>query len=159
MSNGGFLNEKEISTLNMLEEASIDKKFMLLTFENLFAFFFSKVINPHRKCEMYLDLRNKQSQVKDKREKAVFKASINILDGKNLTAQLKNLDLTDIHETALYVGHILGEYLYESIFTKAKKIDIVNDFLKVEYTEFSFKRTLNLLLKDTPYQEHLKRYF
>lgn len=154
-----FLSESEISTLNVLEEESDEKKFMLITFENLFAYFFSKVINPHRKCEMYLDLRNKHSQTNNKQEKAIFKSSINILDGKNLSSELKNLSLIEIHESALFVGHILGEYLYESIFTKTKKIDIVNDFLKVDYTEFSFKRTLNLLLKDTAYKEHLKRYF
>lgn len=154
-----YLEENNIQTMNILESKSSEDKFIFFAFEGLFAFFFSKVMNPHRKCEMYLDLRTKASHTENLTDRKVFSSAANILDGKSLSLNLEEFNLIDIYETALFTGHILGEYLYENLFNRNKNINIETDLFQSELNQFSFKKLLKLLLQDIPYQEHQKRYF
>jgi hypothetical protein len=154
-----FLKQSEPKTINMLSDTDKVNKFILFTFESLFAFFFSKVMNPHRKCELYLDIRKKASLEENSKLKDIYKSTADILDGQNLTDSLVNFTNYQTHQTAMYIGHILGEYLYESIFYQKKSIDIESDLLRAKINEFSFQKIRLLLLKETNYKEHQKRYF
>ncbi len=154
-----FLNKNNNDAYTILAGNSQEQKFVHLVLESLFAFFFSKVINPHRKCEMYIDLRNSQGLTKVEQTKKILTAAINSLDESDLEGNFKGFHIETIHESALFVGHILGEYLYEHVFTKSKKINLEADFLNTTPDNFSFQRIKKLLLKDNPYKTHQKRYF
>lgn len=154
-----FLNKKNNNAYSILTSKSQEQKFVHFVLESLFAFFFSKVINPHRKCEMYIDLRNSQAQTNDEHAKKILTMSIHSLDQSELEGNLKGFHTSTIHESALYVGHILGEYLYEHVFTKSKMINFEKDFLNTSPDNFSFQRIKKLLLKNTNYKTHQKRYF
>lgn len=154
-----FLNKNNNIAYTILSEKTQEEKFVHFVLESLFAFFFSKVINPHRKCEMYIDLRSFQSKAKTPRDKAIYSAAISSLDESSLEGLFKDFHVATIHETSLFVGHILGEYLYEDVFTKSKKLNLENDFLNTTPDNFSFQRLKKILLKSNPYKTHQKRYF
>jgi hypothetical protein len=154
-----FLNQNNRNAFEILNDGSQEEKFVHFTLESLFAFFFSKVINPHRKCEMYIDLRHFQAKAEHDHKKKVIKAAIESLDDSSLQGKFKNFHLHTIHESALFVGHILGEYLYEHVFNLNKAINLESDFLNTTPDNFSFQRVKKILLKGTPYKKHQKRYF
>ncbi len=154
-----FFQKKNSPVKNILKDGSNSDQFLLFCLEGLFGFFFSKVINPHRKCEMYLDLRQKVSVGEEVSSKNLSHIAADILDGESLKTALESLNLSRIHEVSLHVGHILGEYLYENIFNQKKSVDLENDFLNTNLCEFQFSKMKSILLKDIPYQEHQKRYF
>jgi uncharacterized iron-regulated protein len=149
-------NQLAVATFNSEKKAD---KFILFCFESLFAFFFSKIINPHRKCEMYLDLRFKYSTVESSNKKKLYAIAADILDGQDLEGALEGLNLKRVHGVSLHVGHILGEYLYEGIFNQKKVINLEESFFKHQLSEFQFQRIRTLLLKNTNYKDHQKRYF
>lgn len=154
-----FLNKNGHNAYSILSDDNQEQKFVHFALESLFAFFFSKVINPYRKCEMYIDLRNFQGKAKVEHEQKILTAALDSLDKNHLDGHFKGFHISTIHETALYVGHILGEYLYEYVFTRNKKINLESDFLNTTPDNFSFQRIKKILLKDNPYKTHQKRYF
>ena len=154
-----YLNKNGCSAYEILNSKSQEERFVHFTLESLFAFFFSKVINPHRKCEMYIDLRNFQAKAQNEHKKKVIKASIESLDESSLTDKFHGFHIHTIHESALFVGHILGEYLYEHVFNSNKTLNLESDFLNTNPDDFSFQRIKKILLKGNPYKKHQKRYF
>lgn len=154
-----FLNKSKVQTKSILIEDEKVNKFILFAFESLFAFFFSKVMNPHRKCDMFLDIRIKCTHEKNEKLKSIYNSTTQILDGESLETSLKGFTNFQTHQSAMYIGHILGEYLYESLFHQGRSIKIEEDLLMAKINEFSFQKVRLLLLKNTNYQEHQKRYF
>ncbi len=154
-----FFKKQNEKTATILTQKTQTNRFILFSIEALFAFFFSKVINPHRKCEMYLDLRSQFSNQTDELTKKLYSIAADILDGMDIETSLKGLDLSEVHEISLHVGHILGEYLYENIFNQKKNLNIEGDFLVTKISEFQFNKIKSILLKDTHYKTHQKRYF
>jgi uncharacterized iron-regulated protein len=147
-----ILTKKNIFTHDILNTKSNQKKFLLFCYEAIFAYFFSKIINPHRKCEMYqelLQLENKEAQI-----------AIAILDdGKKIAPHLKYCSLQVIHQCALYVGHILGEYLYFKMTKQKTPIHFKAFFQSIEITPKHFHQTKKNLLSELNYKKHFKRYF
>lgn len=144
-----FLTQNNISSFEILNSKSSTKKFLLFCYEAIFAYFFSKIINPHRKCDMYQDLSRKNTDYTVK--------AINILEGQKVSQAVTGVKMKDYYEVALYVGHILGEYLYQKANQKQayRKIDLyMNDI-----SETHFLTLRDLILKDEDYQVHSKRYF
>ena len=118
----------------------------------MYGYFFSKIINPHRKCDMYKDL--KRSSNNNKLKKTVT----DLLDNKDIQQCLKGLKLNSIYEISLYMGHILGEYLYISISSQG-----TDKFADIVYTPnlsiIDFQNTKERLIGSQNYKEHYKRYF
>lgn len=154
-----FLNRNQQQALDILTTKSQEEKFVHFTLEALFAFFFSKVINPHRKCDMYIDLRNQYAQAGDEYKRKVLLTSIECLDESSISSKFHNFRLSTLHDTALLVGHILGEYLYAHVFNKNSKLNFEKDFLNSTPNEFSFLRIKKILLSNISYKKHQKRYF
>ena len=154
-----FLNQNGKNAYDILTSKSQEEKFVHFTLEALFAFFFSKVINPHRKCDMYIDLRNNYAKADDQISQEIFITALECLDEASLNGKFLNFKLSTLHDTALYVGHILGEYLYEHVFSKSTKLNFEQDFLNTSPDNFSFQRIKKILLKGTSYKKHQKRYF
>tara|TARA_Y100000780_G_scaffold232595_1_gene268757 strand:- start:58217 stop:59746 length:1530 start_codon:yes stop_codon:yes gene_type:complete len=128
----------------------------LFILENMYAFFFSKIMNPHRKCEMYWNLK----RVFNARGDKTVKASLQVLDGEDLTTTIKSLSLFEIHQVAQYVGHIFGEYIYLRLFhMEENELKLQTDFLDKGYETKSFEQIRKTLLDGLDYKSHKKRYF
>lgn len=154
-----FLLNQKVDALKILSSRGVDR-FILLTYESIFAFFFSKVINPHRKCEMYQDLmRKKRSTQTSKKMQSIFMTTIEVLNGKDLKIILRGKNLTHLHEVSKLVGHILGEYLYLSVFEKSDKTVISKMLTNQSLNVKSFKNIRKVLLENFDYKNHIKRYF
>lgn len=154
-----YLSKQDINPLQILNARGINR-FILLTYEKIFAFFFSKVINPHRKCEMYQDLmKKKRSSNITNAEKIIYSCAIEILNGKDLKIILRGKRLTQLNEISQFVGHILGEYLYLRVFEQGE-LTLLSDFLiKQPINGQSFKSVRKVLLEEFEYKAHIKRYF
>lgn len=154
-----YLSKNQIDTLRILKSTS-SEKFVLMTFEKVYAFFFSKVINPHRKCEMYQDLmRHKRNKHTSKSERVIFESAIEVLNGKDLKIILRGKRLTQLHEVSQFVGHILGEYLYLKVFEQGKITLLTNFLINQDVSLNSFKKVRKMLLDNFEYKTHIKRYF
>lgn len=145
-----FLRQNHIDTAEILSSKSPSKKFFLFCFEAIFAYFFSKIINPHRKCDMYQDIKQGQ-------RKADYLALSILNDKDRVPKLLRGNKMKDYHRAAHTVGHILGEYLYRKANSKTnyRKINLVINNI----SEAQFTRIKRELLGDESYQEHSKRYF
>lgn len=141
----------EDSKLEAEDKESIFYRSLL---ECMHAFFFSKIMNPHRKCDMYYDLR----QSLDANDPARA-ASVLALDGGAASEFLKRLSLTESHTAAEICGHIFGEYLYIKTFDQEGIKTFSEDFMDLSFDADSFQRTREKLLKGVDYKEHKKRYF
>lgn len=155
-----------------LQESGTVDFFTLFTFEHMYGYFFSKLMNPHRKCEMYWNLQAKLTSTEtsaESSEKAnCLQACLSILDGHKPKEALKELSLIEIHMVSQFIGHIYGEYLYtklslfgESIGGKflKRKLDFKKDILSIPVSEQGLSKIRGILLEDMNYRQHKKRYF
>lgn len=128
----------------------------LFILESMYAFFFSKIMNPHRKCEMYWNLKKSFHTTGNK----AMEASLKILDGEDLSETIRAYSLFDIHQMAQYVGHIFGEYIYLRLFQMDEsELKLQEDFLDKGLNAQTFDTIRKILLKDLDYKSHKKRYF
>ena len=131
--------------------------FVYFCFDSMYSYFFSKIINPHRKCDMYADIFSKKSEGDGKEKHR--KLSMQFLDSDNIDFLAKNMTLIGIYECSLIVGSILGEYLYRSLTVEDDHHDLRSSFLKVSMTSENFLHLRNKILKGRDYKFHSKRYF
>ena len=123
----------------------------------MYAYFFSKIINPHRKCEMYHDLKTGFNQSAS--DYAVNQTVLRVIDFDDMAEVLSDKDLPYIYESALLTGHIFGEYLYRLVSLGGQNPFFLKDILHKNISIKSFKMVRELLLKNQDYQSHNKRYF
>ena len=136
------------------------ERFVLMTYEAMFAFFFSKVINPHRKCEMYQDLKKrKRAKTISISQKKMYEICIDILNGKELKYLLRGKRVKQLHLLSLFVGHILGDYLYQKVFEYGEAQILTEEIFNKKIGIESFKKLRKRLLFDFDYKNHEKRYF
>lgn len=153
-----YLVKKNIFAVDILSSKSLNKKFVLFTFEALYAYLFSKIINPHRKCDMYKDLVfSLKRQDKTKNMQAINLA-IKVLNSEDLKGLLKGSKIFDLYEASLYVGHILGEYLYDDLQTMSDMSLESKDF-NTQVTERYFYQLKNKILGKRDFKNDFKRFF
>lgn len=157
-----FLQKSDIEALDVYNRKTKEDHFILCSLEAMFAFFFSKVINPHRKCDMYLDLIQKQNILESENDKSVIKTAIQVINGHDCTLLFKGKRLKYIQQSSLYVGHILGEYLYDHVLKASKKeikCDMLTKSLHTSIDLFSFQKIKHQLLENQDFKNHRKIYF
>lgn len=128
-------------------------KFVVLCLEAIYAYFFSKIVNPHRKCDLYGDIE-KNNNTKASDELAL---AMEIIDSQNIK-DIPPRKLSTLYEASLIVGHILGEYFYQSLASKDNDLN-KDDLIKTQITPESFHHLKNLILQNKDYKKHQKRYF
>lgn len=146
-----YFEKKNLNSLSALTDSKTASFFTLHVWEGVFAYFFSKIINPHRKCELYLDFK-KSNTPKDK-------ILLNLFTAKTFPKSLEDRDKMLVFEVANRFGHVLGEYLYQKEIDKNDS-SLLHDTLS--FLSFNFEDLTNqrdLILKDVDYQRHQKRYF
>jgi hypothetical protein len=154
-----FLGAENNVAIETLNSKSNQNKFFLFTFENMFGYFFSKIINPHRKCEMYKDLKRMSTSSKDENSKRILEKSLLLLDRDRFSSILAGMPLKDIYEISLNVGHILGEYLYLNYSKGNKQSFDQTQFFNIKINQKEFCKVRKELLKNQLYQDASKRYF
>lgn len=150
-----FLEKNKVDTYSILKSRSNIKKFLLFTYESMFAYLISKIINPHRKCEMYNDILDNYNKDPNKRGEIV----LNFFNNDPLGETLKSQKLIDIYSSALDIGHILGEYFYIKLNSKTSSIKLKKILLNIDLSPAQFEFNSNQILKDFQFREHNKRYF
>jgi len=152
-----YLDKFKVETAPIIYGQDKAKCFTLFTFEAMYAYFFSKVINPHRKCNMYLDYKDQLK--KDKAVHEVISQTLNVLDDKDISEVFNESEMISLFETALNIGHIFGEYLYMSIFELTLKESIETTFMKKSIDKKSFNDVKELLFFNREIKKDRKRYF
>lgn len=154
------LSSSNSSPLEILTEGSQTERYILFLYEAMLGYFFSKVINPYRKCDMYKNLKKRAN---DKKISAIELTTLTLametIDNKDLKIATRRKKLDKLHAAAILAGHILGEYLYFRIIEKNKK-NLLEEILEnLEISEKSFKSLRKILLEDIQYKNHIKRFF
>ncbi len=146
-----YLEKKGLNALSVFSSNKKDSFFTLITLEAILAYFFSKIINPHRKCDMYLDYQRAS-------ETKITKNILNLFETKNFSS-IEKLTLEEIYEVATPFGHILGEYLYlrEAHEKSTSALQELLDNLSFHFEDFISIR--DKILKPFEYEKHQKRYF
>jgi len=134
-------------------------KFSSIALDSMFAYFFSKVINPHRKCDMYMDLQKKYKESDFLLEKQFLKLAIDSLDKNFSKISLDGHKLETIYEAAILNGHILGEYLYRKFTSKGVKQSLHEYFKDLKISSEYFESIKKKLLPLKEFRSHQKRYF
>ena len=147
-----YLKINEVNRLDILQSKSTQQKVILYTFQAMYAFFFSKIINPHRKCMMYKDLENLK-------EDRLAQKAIQVLNQDNFSKIATKIGHVESYLLGEYLGHILGEYLYDYSLTYNHKINLEKDFLMLSPVKVSLERVMSVLLSGKDYKNHAKRYF
>ena len=145
---------KGIDPFEIIQSRSKINKFTLFVLEAMAAYFFSKVINPHRKCDMYLDYLEHQNS------NPISRSVIELLDGASMSKELKGKSLEEMYEIGIRIGHIYGEYLYLGTRDELPlSFGLKDVFEKIHVTQNSFNRIRKYVRKEINYKEHQKRMF
>jgi hypothetical protein len=154
-----FLKKNFISATDAFNKGP-NSRFALMTLEQMFSYFFSKIFNPHRKCDMYIDLKYQLENSKfSQLDKHGVKKTIEILDKpKEIKSILKGQRIHHHHLISKRFGKILGELLYEKVAYEQKK-DFDNIFNQVNLSFNSFEKFVLDLLKNKRYKMKRKRFF
>lgn len=154
-----YLNKNQIDVLSVLNSKSSTQKLILFTLESMCAFFISKIINPHRKCDMYKDLKKKLNSGNIKKvDEKILTCVLNILKGKNITTEVTGAKVSQLYEVSLFLGHILGEYLYLHM-NKSNQSFFNHNIKAVSLEKKYFDTLLKNILKNIDFKNHYKRYF
>jgi len=150
------IKQKQLDIFNQQDNSLI---FSSIALDSMFAYFFSKIINPHRKCDMYMDLQQNYKESEFLIEKQFIKLSIESLDKDFSDLQLNGLNVETIYEAALIHGHILGEYLYRTFVSKKIKSNLQDYFKNLEISSQYFQTLRQKLIPLKEFRSHQKRYF
>lgn len=154
-----YLDHVEIDTSKIIYGKDNFKLFTLFTYEAMYAYFFSKVINPHRKCNLYQDYKELLQTTPDADHREELSAILKMLELDKKNDLLEGKNFYEIHQIALAIGHIFGEYLYSAIYNLSFKIQIESQFIKNPIDENSFYEIKQTLLGSRNFKEDRKRYF
>jgi hypothetical protein len=133
-------------------------KFLLYqTFKYAHSYYISKIINPYRKCDLYLDVRRK------KYKKKVSLLFFEMVDSPKPPKKiLDEMKLIDIFYCSKMIGYFLGEYLFEAL--KGKNQKQIYDtlslyFYQKSFTQKKFLQLRDFVLSNVDYQNQGKRFF
>lgn len=144
----------EINPEKIIEKNDSMQILCFYTQQYLFAYFFSKVINPHRKCDMFVDLTQKNSLLDDQ-----IKDGITSFFEHRVKSVMTQFDITQLLQISRFSGHILGEYLYQIVTDVKQHIDINDYLLHLDTDLKSFSHLMEILLKSSDYKNDKKMYF
>lgn len=159
------IRKKNINYESILMEAHLEKKFILFLKQSSIGYLASKVINPFRKCDLYLDFKEKFTYSQgDKETLEVYESLINIIeaegceDFKNLLVKKSHLH---IYEVARKLGFYFGEVLYEDFLIRgSEKYGEVFQYLNNDVcTYHTFWSTLRILIPRESFNRQKKRMF
>ena len=110
----------EGSWSNHLKELNQENRFLVFFNQSLFAYFCSKIINPYKKCDRYLDIKGKEKiKLNDHVNRTM---ALNILERKfSLPRCLKGAKLIHVYTSAQVTAHYLAEVIFDSMVKEGVK--------------------------------------
>jgi hypothetical protein len=140
-----------------IEKGKAPDRFCLFALEALWAHFFSKVFNPHRKCDLYLDLKGKIKSL------PALDKGLDVLNAGKFD-KLKGMRLFSLYQVATPIGHLLGEHLYEQFVDKMTdqnsiSIDQIQEMFQMTPSVKSFNEIRSILLSSKRYKTRRKGLF
>lgn len=147
-----------------------DKSLFFLRFcqQNLIGYFSSKLINPYRKCDMYVNFKQSLEGTElSPKERINAQLFVDILDKKDSLEELQALldaqDSITLFYVGRFLGKFLGEVLYLRIFNEKKlllRYEELKDRLFISQANLeNFLAFSNLILPGDSYKELRKRSF
>ncbi|MBF0360789.1 MAG: ChaN family lipoprotein [Oligoflexia bacterium] len=163
-------NENNQSIGIYLEDKFIEKdrtkRFLAFFQMSMISYFCTKIINPHRKCDMYLDIINNlklPNSKFSKRHKKYHLLSLSIINNNvDLNQLFKDHSLCAYYQVSQIVGHFFSELLFEKMCNidyefSIKFIKIILFTKVIDYEIFIYLK--DLLLVDLTYKKTQKREF
>ncbi|MGK0368012.1 MAG: hypothetical protein ACI9QD_001152, partial [Thermoproteota archaeon] len=159
-----YLKNSGIRPNNILTSRKNDQKFILFVYEHMFAYFFSKIFNPHRKCDLYIDIKQKMVDKNvSKREIEHHQFCLDIIDDKiDISTAVQGISLKKLYLAGKTIGQFMGDYFYEYINNPQNKITkhiLEEEFLSVKINKGYFKSLKKKLLNGETYRMQKKRFF
>ena len=158
------IRKQDINYESVLMKEGLDHKFVLMVKQNTMGYLASKVINPFRKCDRYLDFKEKGSSDLSPEQLKVYQSLLKIIDSDGtlpFKEQLETRSLYFAYECARRLGFYLGDILYEDFLIKNSPLyrELFKFLLNntVEYCQFY--DFLRILLPEGRYGDHKKRMF
>ena len=124
--------------------------------QHFFAHFFAKIINPHIKCDLYINLIYHKKYAHN-HETSLYETAIKLIDGKR-PSKLKSFATKDLYKLSQLVGHYLAEYFYQNW---ANQLELILDgqfLIPKNHNDFVKFRT-HCLQHHPQYQQDIKRAF
>ncbi len=159
------IRKKNINYESILMDKSLAKKFVLIVKQNTMGYLASKVINPFRKCDLYMDLKEKNNNpLLPSDQKIVISTMINIIedDGTSELSQLmEKKSLFHAYECARKLGFYFGEIVYEDFLIKghSEYKELFSYLTNDQCSYDSFYDLLRKLLPIDKYPLQKKRLF
>jgi len=150
----------------LLGRKQVDK-FLFLLYQCMMAYFSSKLINPYRKCDLYVDMEEHlKNRYTPKAKKENIGLAIEIINHKklhdnSLKEVLRGSPLKKLYAAAKALGYFMGDVLYSNFYKNGdeKLTDILEILLTPNYDEDNFYKLHKLLLNDDDLGKYKKRFF
>jgi hypothetical protein len=151
------------SSLEIYKGKKKENILILLIFEHMYAYFFSKIFNPHRKCDLYIDLKQKL-KMKDlpKTELKTITRCLEIIDGKSIVDAANEIKQKEYVLLAKYLGQYIGDYFYNYVNNPINRItrdSLERDFLSLNVSEKSYQHIFKKVVPMGMHRMHKKRFF
>lgn len=124
------------------------------------AYLSSKVINPHRKCDLYLDLvEQAQAQVLKPEERELHRLTLKLIDHPSRLSQLPQ-ELYQCYHLARSCGHFYAESFFEKVQQHKISFSQIPHLLSLSSQKKDLLIIFNTsILKNQSYQKKRKRFF
>ncbi len=152
---------------NKFKQKSIFKDklsfFSFFVLQHAHSYFISKIINPYRKCDLYLELEEKCLTTENKEIREQYQETLNLLDKTKAHKKIiSKFDYTGIYYISKNIGYLLGEHFFTQM-RENKLENLIENFQKYFYTApFDLKKYVNFksaVLSGLDYQKMQKRLF
>jgi hypothetical protein len=131
-----------------------------------FGQFCSKLINPYKKCNLYIDLLKKSKSQRISQEKQnIYLNTLSLLEqidtDKIDLNFIKKLELFELFYIAKNIGHLLGHLFFKNIdrYTSDEIITIRGQMVLSNVSLKDFPSLFSMILKDLPLKDLKKDFF
>lgn len=132
-------------------EKDNESRFVTYCFEACFSYFFSKLINPHRKCNLYQDYLKDGVTLQ---ENILIKS----LEQSLSLTQLNNTAPKELKTVAMNTGHIIGEYLYLKAYKEMISKKEIERLMNLSIDLKSLFELINSALDGQDFKNDKKRF-
>ncbi len=145
-------------------KCSNQKRFNTFFALEAFSHLCSKMLNPHRKCDLYLDLKRKAGQKSP--EQRILKKALHLIShphqfNKNLAKDLNRARPKHVYRLAQIVGRIAGEILFENFVVNntEKASSVAQHLFELEASPKNLEQLALKCFNGASFKQGQKRYF
>ncbi len=162
-----LLSEKSEDYENVLLRKDQVNKFLFLLYQCMMAYFSSKLINPYRKCDLFIDMeKNLKNRYTPKAKRENLGLSLEIIKHKSkdqgpLKELLRSIPLKRLYACAKGLGYFMGDVLYTNYYKKSDPnfSKILEILLTPDFGEENYYKLHKLIFKNDELENYKKRFF